>query len=386
MTARRVAQLPQTGMSRMFEAARRTPGVIRLEMGDPELDTPPHVVQAMTQALAAGYTHYTPMAGLVELQEAVAHKVAAENGIEIDPHSQVVVTAGATSALYLAFLATINPGDEVLLPTPCWPQYVPMIELAGGRAAFYPLRPEWDFRLDLDALRAAISPRTRMVLVCSPGNPTGTVLSREEMVAIARLAAERDLLIISDEPYEHLVYDGAQHTSIGSLAEGQGRTITVYSCSKSYTMTGWRMGYAVGPAPVIGAMSRLQSYTHGCANAAVQRAAIAALTASAEYVAWLVAEYQRRRDCLLEGLLSIPGVRCVRPQGAFYAFPDISAFGRPATDFAGYLLAAARVAIVPGDAFGGPNGAGHVRMCFARPVTELEEAVRRMKDALGRWA
>jgi len=370
----------------MFEAARRTPGVIRLEMGDPELDTPPHVVQAMTQALAAGYTHYTPMAGLVELQEAVAHKVAAENGIEIDPHSQVVVTAGATSALYLAFLATINPGDEVLLPTPCWPQYVPMIELAGGRAAFYPLRPEWDFRLDLDALRAAISPRTRMVLVCSPGNPTGTVLSREEMVAIARLAAERDLLIISDEPYEHLVYDGAQHTSIGSLAEGQGRTITVYSCSKSYTMTGWRMGYAVGPAPVIGAMSRLQSYTHGCANAAVQRAAIAALTASAEYVAWLVAEYQRRRDCLLEGLLSIPGVRCVRPQGAFYAFPDISAFGRPATDFAGYLLAAARVAIVPGDAFGGPNGAGHVRMCFARPVTELEEAVRRMKDALGRWA
>jgi len=379
--SRRAARVPEPGILAIMNLTRQLPDVIHLEVGDTDLDTPAPIVEAMIAALQAGYTHYAPMAGLPELRRAVAEKVARENGLSVDPETQVLITPGATTAIFLALQSLVDPGDEVLVPDPCWPPYRSMIRMAGGTPIFYPLTPD-TFQLDVDAIARRVTPETKVVMINSPANPTGAVFERERLAALARLAAERDLYLISDEAYEHMVYDGKKHHSLASLPVAAERTVTVFSFSKSYAMTGWRLGYAVGPAPLIHMMLQLLRYTTSCINTAIQRAGVIALNLDRAYFNQVVQEYQARRDFLWQELNHLRGFRCRRSEGGFFLFPDVSELGEPSAALAERLLRETGVAMVPGSAFG-PRGEGHLRIRFTLPLPELEEAVHRLQEVIG---
>ncbi len=361
----------------IFEIVAKMEDVVRLEIGEPDFDTPANIIQAAKDALDDGYTHYTSSAGILELREAIARKLARENRITVDAATQVAVTTGATSALFLTIQATVNPGEEVLLPDPGWPPYASIVQLTGATPVLYPLLEKEGFRARAHLIEPLITPRTKVLLVNSPSNPTGAVLDREGMEAICELAKKRDLLVISDEVYERIVFDPHVHHSLATLPGMAERAITVNSVSKTYAMTGWRIGFAAGPAEVIAPIPKLQLYANCHPTAAAQKACVAAYDGSESTVQEMVKSYQLRRDYMAKNLNELPGIKCPTPGGAFYLFPNIEGTGMDSMTFAKHLLEKGKVASVPGDGFG-PHGQGYIRLCYTQSMEDLEKGVERM--------
>ena len=362
--------------------------VISFGAGEPDFDTPPHIKEAAVKALGEGFTKYTPSTGIEELKEAICEKFLRENDLRYSPE-EVIVTCGGKGALYNLAQALFEEGDEVLIPAPYWVSYPAIVLLAGAKPVVIQTEEEEGFKLRPEALKEAITPRSKALILNSPSNPTGSAYSKEELEALAQVALEAGLYIVSDEIYEHIVYDGFHHTSIASLGEEvKGRTIVVNGFSKTYSMTGWRLGYAAGPKEIIAAMGRVQSQSVSNPTSFAQKGGVAALRGPQDEVRRMAEEYQRRRDLIWGLVTSIEGVSCFKPQGAFYVFPNFRAYlGRSwkgkrlesSSDLTAFLLEEARVAVVPGGEFGKE---GYLRLSYPIAPASIEEGIRRIKEAL----
>ena len=363
--------------------------VISFAGGEPEFDTPEHVKAAGIRAVRDGFTKYTAPAGIEELRDAVVAKLKRDNGLEYT-QDEVVTCSGSKQALYNLAMVFFDKRDEVIIPAPYWVSYPEQVRLADATPVFAPTREEEGFRLKRGDLERVLTRRTKAVILNSPCNPTGAVIELDELKAIAELAVEKDFYLVSDEAYEALTYDGVKHVSIASLGEEvKARTFVVGSTSKTYAMTGWRLGYAAGPKEIIKAMIGLQSHSTSAPASPSQKAAVAALLGPRETVESMRREFEKRRRYLLERLHGIPGVRCVPPEGAFYAFPNVSAFygkkvarGRKisgSTDLTAYLIQEARVTVVPGADFGSDK---HVRISYCLGMEQIREGLERMAKAL----
>jgi aspartate/methionine/tyrosine aminotransferase len=360
--------------ARALEAQGRP--MIHLQIGEPDFDTPAHVREAAKRALDDGATHYAPFPGIPELRTAIADDVTRRKGFPADP-SQVFVTVGGKGVMLYAILGLIDPGDEVIVPDPGYPIYESLTRFVGATPIPIPIRMENDFRLDVEELASLITPRTRLLIINSPANPTGGVLTRSDLERIAQLAAEHDLWVMTDEIYARILYDGAEHISIASLPDMAERTIVLDGFSKTFAMTGWRLGYAVVPDSLKEVFGELVINTISCAPTFAQVGAVQALVGPQDDVNAMVVEFKARRDLVVEGLNEINGIRCATPLGAFYAFPDISGTGLSGADFAERLLTEADVCVLPGTAFGGV-GTEHIRISYANSRENLTEALARM--------
>jgi aminotransferase len=361
----------------------RQPGIISLAVGEPDFDTPSHIREAAKAALDRGETHYSSNLGLEELRRAVAARAAARSGLAVDPSSGIIVTVGGVEALYLAMAALLDAGDEVLIPDPGFMVYNSLALLCDAGPVPYPLRIENGFYPDPAEVEALLTPRTKLLIVNSPGNPTGQVIPREVLGELASLADRHDLLVISDEVYDAVVYDGRRAMSFATLPGMADRTITVNSLSKAYAMTGWRLGYALGPAPVIEGMMKIHQIVAACAPTMLQWGAVTALESDQDFIAEMTAEYQDRRDLITDLLNQVPGFRCLKPEGAFYAFPDARGTGMSSLDLTEFLLKEAKVGCVPGSVFGA-RGEGFLRISYATSREKLQEAGERMAQALAK--
>ncbi len=374
--SKRVAGLKPSGIRKFFDIAASMKDVISLGIGEPDFITPKPIMNAGRRALDAGETHYTSNAGKLELRQALTDHLLKLYGVKYDPLNEVIITVGVSEALYLTMTALLDPGDEVIIPTPCFVSYQAEVILAGGVPVEIPSRLEDNFQLDPARVRAAITPRTKIIFVGYPSNPTGAVATRETLSQVAKIAEERNLILVSDEIYDRLVYD-FQHVCLPALGESiQKRTVLLGGFSKDYAMTGWRIGYAAGPADILKGMLRIHQYTIMSAPTIAQEAAIEALTNGEQYVQEMVAEYDRRRRLIVSGLNRL-GLTAFEPRGAFYAFPKVAASGMDDETFAEKLLREEHVAVVPGNAFG-PGGDGFVRCCYATAYEKIEEALQRM--------
>ncbi|MDQ3701538.1 MAG: pyridoxal phosphate-dependent aminotransferase [Chloroflexota bacterium] len=365
--------------ARALEAQGRR--IVHMEIGEPDFETAPHVKDAATRALAEGLTHYGPSAGLLPAREAIARDVAQRRGIEVDPE-QVVITPGAKPILTFTILATVNEGDDVLLPDPGFPIYESVVRYIGARPLAVPLHEARDFRFDPDELRRRVTPRTRLIILNSPHNPTGGVLTSEDLEAVADVAREHDLWVLSDEIYSRLLYEG-EHHSIATLPGMAERTVILDGFSKTYAMTGWRLGYGVAPAALAPALSRLQTNVTSCTAGFVQMAGVAALEGPQDAVVAMLAEFRRRRALVLDALNTIDGVHCRAPGGAFYAFPRVDVPGMSSKAVADSLLDEEGVALLAGTAFGA-QGEGFLRLSFATSQDELREGIARLAQGLAR--
>jgi aspartate aminotransferase len=361
--------------------------VISFGAGEPDFDTPERIKEAAIRAMRKGHTKYTEASGIVELREAVCQKLKRDNGLDYEP-ADVLISVGAKHTLYNAVVALLNPGDEVLIPAPYWVSYPEQVKLVDGVPVAVPTEEAGGFQVDPDRLAAAITPRTRAVVLNSPNNPTGAVFPPAVLRAVGQLAVKHDLLVISDECYEALTYEG-RHVSIASLApEVKARTLVVNTCSKAYAMTGWRIGYAAGPRALIKAMGDVQSQVTSNPTSIAQWAAVEALTGPQDEVAKMAGEFAQRRRVMIPGLNAIPGVSCVTPGGAFYAFPNVADLfgkrrqGKPlhgSADVTAFLLEVARVAVVPGLDFGSD---AHIRLSYATRLATIQEGLSRMDKAV----
>ncbi|MCZ2289966.1 MAG: aminotransferase class I/II-fold pyridoxal phosphate-dependent enzyme [Anaerolineales bacterium] len=379
----RVAGLKPSGIRKFFDIAATMKDVISLGIGEPDFTTPKPILEAGIRSLQRGETHYTSNAGRLELRQAIADNLFRLYGVKYDPVNEIIATVGVSEALYLAMTAILDPGDEVIIPTPCFVSYQAEVILAGGVPVEIPARMEDDFQVDPERIRAAITPRTKAIFVGYPSNPSGAVASRERLTEIADIAEQNDLVFVSDEIYDRLVYD-FQHVCVPTLGESiKRRTILLGGLSKDYAMTGWRIGYAAGPADLIKGLVRVHQYTIMSAPTIAQDAAIEALTNGEPYVQEMLAEYNRRRCLLVDGLNRL-GLQTFEPRGAFYAFPKIAASGLDDEAFAEKLLKEEHVAVVPGNAFG-PGGEGFVRACYATEYSKIEEALHRMERFMQRY-
>lgn len=365
--------------------------VINMSVGEPDFDTPQHIKDAAKRAIDENFTRYTPVPGYLSLRKAIVENMARVNGVVYDP-AQIVVGNGAKQEICNVILATINPGDEVIIPTPAWVSYVEMVKLAEGVNVLVPAGIEQDFKITPAQLRHAITPKTRMVLICSPSNPTGSVYTREELMALVEVLAEYpDIIVLADEIYQHINYTGS-FTSLGSFDHIAERTVVINGVSKAYAMTGWRIGFCAAPTHIAKAVSKLQGqYTSGASSIA-QKAAEAAYLGPQECVEEMRQAFERRRDLIVELASQIPGLKVNKPQGAFYLFPEVTAFFgkscgeysiRNSNDLAMYLLETAHVATVSGDAFCLP---GYIRLSYATSDDNIREAMRRIAEALARLA
>ncbi|RJS83276.1 pyridoxal phosphate-dependent aminotransferase [Candidatus Bathyarchaeota archaeon] len=378
--AKRMKRIKPSGTIAMAERARELERkgrrVYHLDMGEPDFATPKHIREVAVKAIEEGFTHYTSSRGLLELREAISEDLKGR-GIDADPENEILVTLGAKHAIYAAALSTLDPGDEVLVLSPTWPTHFQCVEIAEAEAIEIPCGD--DYRLDEESLKMAVTDKTSMILTASPNNPTGGVLSRGEVKAIVDIAADNDLLILSDEIYDRIVYDGVKPVSPASFAEGRERTIIVNGFSKAYAMTGWRLGYAVANREIIESMNRIQQSTTTCPVSFVQKAGIAALRSSQSCVEEMVREYDRRRRFIVDRINKIEGIRCVKPKGAFYIFPDISSLEIPSFEFCMRLLEEAGVSTTPGSVFG-RCGEGHIRISYANKIEVIAESVERIKE------
>ena len=381
--SKRVAGLKPSGIRKFFDIAATMKDVISLGIGEPDFTTPKPILDAGIRSLQNGETHYTSNWGRLELRQAIADNLKKLYGVSYDPTNEVIATVGVSEALYLTFVAILEPGDEVIIPTPCFVSYQAEVILAGGVPVEIPARVENDFCIDPADIRKAITPRTKCIFIGYPSNPTGAVATREVMLEIAKIAEEFDLMVVSDEIYDRLVYD-FEHVCFPALSEDlKKRTILLGGFSKDYAMTGWRIGYACGPADIIQGLVRIHQYTIMSAPPTAQDAALVALQQGEPYVQEMVTEYDRRRRLLVAGLNRL-GLTTFEPRGAFYAFPNIQASGMNDEDFAEKLLREEHVAVVPGNAFG-PGGDGFTRMCYATEYSKIEEALHRMEKFMNRY-
>lgn len=379
--ARHVVTLPRSGIRDFFEIVARMDGVISLGIGEPDFDTPWHIREAAIYAIEKGRTHYTSNLGLIELRRAISRYVEKQFGIGYRPEDEILVTVGVSEALDIAFRALVNPGDKVMFHQPCYVSYHPSIVLTHGIAIPVPTYPKDNFALTADALGAAWEPGAKLLVLNLPCNPTGGTCTREQLSAIAKFCIEKDLLVLSDEIYSELTFEG-EHVSIASLSGMRDRTILLHGLSKAFAMTGWRIGFACGPAELIEAMMKVHQYSMMCASIVSQEAAIEALAHGEEAVKHMREQYRRRRDYLVRRFNEL-GLKCHLPRGSFYAFPAVPVQGLSDREFAVGLLQTERVAMVPGSAFGA-NGAGFVRACFATGYEELIEATTRIERYLAR--
>ena len=381
--SQRVAGLKPSGIRKFFDIAATMKDVISLGIGEPDFTTPKPILEAGIRSLQQGETHYTSNSGKLELRRAIAENIERLYGVKYDPVTEIIATVGVSEALYLTMTALLDPGDEVIIPTPCFVAYQAEVILAGGVPIEIPARMEDNFQVDPARIAAAITPRTKAIFVGYPSNPTGAVATRETLLEITKLAEQNDLALISDEIYDRLVY-GFQHVCMPSLGENiKRRTILLGGFSKDYAMTGWRIGYAAGPADLIKGLLRIHQYTIMSAPTTAQDAAIEALASGEPFVQEMVTEYDRRRRLLVDGLNRL-GLRTFEPRGAFYAFPNIRASGMDDETFCQKLLEEEHVAVVPGNAFG-PGGEGFVRACYATEYSKIEEALRRMGKFMERY-
>ncbi len=380
------ATLAMTGRAK--ELMRQGLPIIGLSAGEPDFDTPEPIAEAGIQAIRDGYTHYTENMGMPELREAISRKLELENGLSYAA-DQILCSNGAKQSVALALLALCRPGDQVLIPAPYWVSYPEMVRLAGGEPIGMPTTAEQEYRVSATALAEAITEKTRLLILCSPSNPTGSVYPREELEMLADVLRSHDqIFVISDEIYEKVIYD-ADHVSIASLPGMQERTITVNGFSKAYAMTGWRLGYLAAETPIAKAASKIQSQFTSAPSTITQMAGIAALHLNGSYVTEMVRAFRERRDFMLDRLHAIPGVRCPRPEGAFYLFPDVSHYLgtespegeaiRTSEDLCFYLLEEHYVALVHGEAFGAPSG---LRISYAAAMKDLAEAMDRFENGL----
>jgi aminotransferase len=370
-----IAACPPSGIRRFFDIAAEMDDVISLGVGEPDFVTPWRIREAGIYALEHGYTTYTSNAGLPRLRELICDDLATRYGASYDPRDECLITTGVSEGLDLVLRVLLNPGDEVIVPEPCYVAYEPCVGFAGGTPVRVPTRAEDDFAIDADVVAAAITPRTKAILIGSPANPTGAVQPRAALEALVRLAEEHDLYLISDEIYDRLTYDGT-HTCLGALPGARERTVLLGGFSKAHAMTGWRVGWICAPQAVAELCVRVHQYTMLCAPHVSQLAAVEALTGPDDDVDAMVADYDRRRRVFVKGLREI-GLDCPEPGGAFYAFPSIRSSGLDSETFAERLLHAESVAVVPGNVFG-PSGEGHIRCSYATALPQLEEALVRI--------
>jgi aminotransferase len=371
----RVHGIKPSGIRRFFDIAATMKDVISLGIGEPDFITPAPIVQAGIDSLRKGETHYTSNNGLIELRKAIAMQLQKRYGPVYEPVNEILITVGVSEALYLALAALLDPGDEMIFAEPCFVAYESTAKMVGAIPVNIPTTASQGFQLTADAIENAITPKTKVLLLASPNNPTGTVLERDNLLEIANLAEHHNLVVVSDEIYDRLVYD-VQHTCFATLPGMFQRTITLQGFSKSYAMTGWRVGYAAGPAPLIDAMRKLHQYLIMSAPTTAQWAALRAIEIGDPFVEEMCAEYDRRRHLIVNGLNAI-GLSCIEPQGAFYAFPSIQSTGMDDNTFAERLLEEERVAVVPGQAFG-ESGKGYVRMSYATAYEKIEVAIERL--------
>ena len=379
----RVKNIPASGIRKFFDLLATMDGVISLGVGEPDFVTPWHIRESAIYSMERGHTMYTSNYGLLELRIELARHLARLYGVEYDPRTELVITVGVSEALDIAVRAIVNYGDEVIIPDPTYVSYSPCVVMAGGVAVTVPTSVDSDFKVSADEIEQRITGRTKAILIGYPNNPTGAVMTRDELGAIAAVAARHDLIVISDEIYDRLVYD-AEHTCFASLPGMKERTILLGGFSKSYAMTGWRVGYAAAPAEIMEAMVKVHQYTLMCASTSGQKAAIEALRNGEDAVQRMVREYNQRRRVMHRGLLDV-GLPCFEPRGAFYAFPNVEVTGLSSEEFAERLLMEEKVAVVPGTAFG-RCGSGHVRCCYATSMKNINEALVRMKRFVDRCA
>ncbi len=379
--SQRVAGTPPSGIRKFFDIAATMDSVISLGIGEPDFVTPEPILQAGIESLRRGETQYTSNSGTIELRMALANHLERLYGVCYDAESEILITVGVSEALYLAMTALLNPGDEVIIPEPSFVSYGPEVSFAGGVPVMVPTYVENDFRVTAEEIEGAITPRTKAVLLAYPNNPTGAVMTREIMTQIAAVAEEHDLLIISDEIYDQLVY-GVPHVCVPALPGMRERTILLGGFSKDYAMTGWRIGYVCAEPELLAAMRKVHQYTIMSASTTAQAAALVALESGHEHVERMRSEYDRRRRLIVEGFNTL-GMLCFEPGGAFYAFPSIQRSGMSSEEFAMRLLEEEEVAVVPGDAFG-RSGAGFVRASYATAYEDIEEALNRIERFMRR--
>lgn len=381
--ADRMDRIPFSGIRKVFEKVneleKEGKDIINLCIGRPDFDTPQHIKDQTKEALDNGLVHYTSNYGLEELRNALSKKLKNDNNLDFEA-SQIIVTVGANDAVFLAMMATLNPGDEVIIPNPTWPHYESCAEMAGAVPVEVPLKEKNGFVLAAEDLEKAITGRTKLLVLNTPGNPTGGVYGESELAEMARVAQKHDLMVLSDEIYEYLTYETAKHVSIAALPGMKERSIIVNGFSKAYSMTGWRLGYVAAPSDIISAMIRIHQYTVTCATAFVQAGGVSALTSSQECVSHMKSEFDKRRKLVLSRLQSIEGINCQNPRGAFYAFPNIEELGIT-SDEAAYHFINHGVAMVPGSAFG-TYGEGFLRISYASSYEILEKAMDRIEDAV----
>lgn len=374
--SRRVAGLRPSGIRKFFDIAATMKDVISLGVGEPDFTTPPPILKAGIDALNRGETHYTSNFGILELRQQLSKHIEELYGVRYDPATEIVITVGGSEALNLASIALLNPGDEVIVPTPCFVAYQAAVVLAGGVAVEVPCTIENNFDFDPDQIRAAITPRTKAILLGFPNNPTGAVSSRENLLEIAKMAEEHDLIVLSDEIYDRLVY-GVKHVCFPAFEGMRERSLLLGGFSKDYAMTGWRIGYACGPEHLINGLVRVHQFMVMSAPTVAQYAALEGLKNGEPYVQKMVAEYDRRRKLLVSGLNAI-GLPTFEPRGAFYAFPKVNVTGLDDETFCDRLLKEEHVACIPGNAFGA-GGEGFARCCYATGYDQLEEALERIE-------
>lgn len=373
-----VNAIAPSGIRRFFDIAAEMEDVISLGVGEPDFITPWHIRESCVYGLEQGYTAYTANRGLLELREEIVHLLLRDHQVSYDPKKEVLITVGVSEALDLALRTVVSPGDEVLIPEPCYVSYKACVTLAGGNPIGVPTSIENEFRITVEDLEKHLTPKTKVLLIGYPNNPTGAVMTKEGLLEIAKFAEAHDLIVISDEIYSNLVYGDAVHTCFSALPNMQDRTILLNGFSKSYAMTGWRIGYALANPEFISAMTKIHQYTMLCAPITAQIAAVEALRHGESNMKKMVAEYDRRRHLILDGMRNM-GLECFEPKGAFYIFPCIKNTGLSSEEFAEQLLRSERVALVPGNAFG-ESGEGFVRCSYATSVSKISEALNRIEN------
>lgn len=383
-TAKRMESLPFSEIRAVMEKATKMQqageNVIHLEIGRPDFDTPEKIKEAAYESLKARHVFYTSNYGIPALRKEIAKWETEHHGVQYDA-DEVLVTVGVGEATYASMAAFLEDGDEVLVPNPVWLNYIHVPSSLGAVPVTYNLKEENNYQIDMEELASKITDRTKMIVIVNPSNPTGGVLSRETLEKLSQLAIKNDLLVVADEIYSQLVYDDTKHVSIASLPGMKERTITLGGFSKAYSMTGWRLGYMCAPRGIIAACVRVHQYTITCASSFVQEAAVTALRDCADDVEAMRQEYQRRKDYAVKALNEIDGISCNDPQGAFYIFVNVKSLGMSSMEVAEYFLEEAKVAMVPGSAFGS-EGEGYLRLSYACSYEDLQEAIRRIKDAV----
>ncbi len=383
-TAARMDQLAPSGIRKVNEKAlameRAGEKVIHFEIGRPDFDTPEYIKKAAAESMAKGDVFYTSNFGTMELRQEIANKLSRQNHVDYKA-TEVLVTVGLSEAVFDVLCSILDEGDEILVPDPAWLNYHNVPRLLGAVPVTYELTEANGYQMDLDEVRSKVTDKTRAVVIITPNNPTGGVLSRETLEGLAKLAVEKDLLVIADEVYERLIYDGEQHVSIASLPGMKERTFTMNGLSKAYSMTGWRLGYVAAPEEYIAVLNKIHQHNTTCAPSFVQTASITALRDEKEEVSDMVKEYQRRRDYAVAAINAIPDLSCVCPKGAFYIFINCKSLGKSSAELASYLLDEAKIALVPGDVFG-PGGEGYLRLSFANSYENIVEGCKRLAQAV----